>query len=298
MPSILCVDDTRDHLDVIAEKLQGCGYDVTTAAAPEEALRIFDMSPFNFDVVLTDLLFKNSPLTGRVLMEILLDRRDERGYGVTPEIICLTGEEEMFNNPHLANDIKLRGGQYVEKGSEQFIREVRAAIQRVQKFKEKGPTLLFVHSGAEDIGWSESAKRKRYCPVGESISGVYFIRSGQLMDDESIRSQRVPLSPIHARLLDFFARHTVRRPMRLQEVADLYSEDPFYARWFNTKYDQGISRATVKAYVKRIRTGFDAVGLKGSEILVTEGLGQADEKETTGDVAYRLHAWPIIQHVA
>ncbi len=294
MGTILCVDDIRDHLDGMANPLRDRGHQVTTASTPEEALRQFDASPFAFDVVLTDLLFRNSPINGITLMQVLLDRRDERGYGVNPEIICLTSE---MLDPEVANKVKIRGGQYVWKGSMQFVAEVEAALIRIQRFKDKGPTLLFVHTVAESAGWSESLEKKRYCPPGESVSAVYFLRSGQLMDDESVRDQRLPLSPIHMRLLDFLARHTVRKPMRLQEVADSYSQDRFYARWLSAKHDEVISRATVKAYVKRIRQAFDAVGLKGSEVLVTEDLGQKGEDEKTGHVAYRLHAWPVIQHL-
>ncbi|SRR6266567_3649084 len=297
MPTILCVDNVQKESEAIADVLRRCGHRVTTAGSPEEALRLFDAAPYSFEVVLTDLMFRNSPMNGVRLMHELFDRRNERGYGPTPEVICLTCVEEM-QEPNVVNEIIMRGGHFVPKGMARFyIIEVNAALGRIHKYKDKGPTLLFVHSAADAPNWNEPARKKRFCPAGEIISAVYFLRVGQLLGDENVREQRLPLSLRYRQLLDFFARYTLQRAMPLAEVAHSFSQDEFYACWLNPKQDQTISSTSVKNYVLKIRKAFDAIGLKGDEILVSEDLGHDEDDDKPGVSAYRLRAWPIIQHL-
>ncbi|HSB68457.1 MAG TPA: response regulator [Candidatus Methylomirabilis sp.] len=52
-PSVLVVDDNRDHAQALTRVFERAGYRVTTAADGQEALAIFTERPF--DLVLTDL---------------------------------------------------------------------------------------------------------------------------------------------------------------------------------------------------------------------------------------------------
>ena len=52
---ILCVDDNKDTVFIVEKMLTHLGYDITGCVDPREALEIFRESPYNFDLVITDL---------------------------------------------------------------------------------------------------------------------------------------------------------------------------------------------------------------------------------------------------
>jgi CheY-like chemotaxis protein len=78
---ILFVDDERQIVTAAAEMLQRLGYDVLGTTQAMEALNLFQINPFDFDLVITDMTMPK--MTGdKLAKEILAIRGD------VPVIIC------------------------------------------------------------------------------------------------------------------------------------------------------------------------------------------------------------------
>ena len=101
MKRVLVVDNDEKLLEMIAEYLGLCQYQVTTACSGLEALQLFRSE--NFDVLLTDIVMPD--ISGLGLIE--LARREQPGLVV----IAMTGYGEKVRN--LAQE--RRPDYYLEK---------------------------------------------------------------------------------------------------------------------------------------------------------------------------------------
>jgi len=287
-PRILLVDDEAKPRGDIAALLRASGYDVEEASTPESAAEMFLNRPFDFDVVLTDLDFRNSARDGSWLMREIIDIRSNRGYDLAPEIICLTGK---IIDPNVANEIRQSGGQYLLKGlAKSYLLEVNAAIARISKFRNAGPSILFVHGAAQSSSYPVLRPRGRACTVGESISHAMILHG---------RRPTIPLKPTPLRLLDFFAYRAARHPIRLEEAANAYALDEFYSYWAGKNREAGISSDNIKTNVDRIRValteGLRNAGLNvnGNDVLVSEVF---NDDEGYAFEAYKLRARCLLTH--
>jgi CheY-like chemotaxis protein len=292
-PRILYVEDRQRQRELVADRLRRQGYDVVDEGDAKVGLAIFQSEPFGFDVVLTDLDFRETSgeCDGVWLMNRILNLRDKRGYDPGPEIICMTS---VYIDPNLANRIRRRGGQFILKGSPQtYLLEIEAALERLETYRSTGPNLLFLHAAAENASWNDEHDRSP-CVVGESVNSVYVVTSGN--------RERVPLSKKPLLLFDYLARRASRFPLRVEEVANGFVCDEFYYFWMGRERDQTLSSDTVKVNVGRIRAGLSSVFQKiqlhhdPNHVLSTERIHDPDGEDDDA-LAYRLHANILIQHI-
>ncbi len=83
MHHVLVVDDDQSIIDIITHMLEAMGYVVSGYTNPAVALGVFSMSPYRFDLVITDLDMPE--LSGLELVEAILNIRP------ATKVIILTG---------------------------------------------------------------------------------------------------------------------------------------------------------------------------------------------------------------
>jgi CheY-like chemotaxis protein len=268
MASVLCVDDNLPFLNSMLERLAVANYAVDGVETPNAAIDAFGRNPFKYDVVITDMEFPSCD-DGEQLVAELIELRERRGYDAAPEIICITGARSKMS-PGLINRLKERGCHYVLKGTDQYFIETQAAMMRLGQLRGSGPTFLFVHKGSEQYEWDN--KGKWGCSVGESVNEVFLLHSG--------RREKVKMDPTPRRLFDLLAKHTSRRPLSVEEVANSMALDEFYCYW--QKNDETVSSESVKNNVRRIRVALDkAFKLIGLPFSSTKVLSTETYEDTT-----------------
>ena len=125
--SVLLVDDEAEIVKMGAQMLASLGYHPVVANDAEEALRIFELNPKRFDVVITDQVMPG--MTGIEMAQRMLDMRTE-----LPVIVC-TGFSEALTPEVLENS-----------GIHEFMlkpvgmRQLADAIRRVLSGKPAKPT--------------------------------------------------------------------------------------------------------------------------------------------------------------
>lgn len=280
---ILCVDDDPRFLTSMVDAFRSLGYRAQGAESPEAALQQFSSASFDFDVVVTDMTFGKQQ-RGQELMLELFRLRELRGFDPAPEVICLTGNELNFS-PSLINDLNERGGEYVRKGSTQYIDMTIAAIERLSRLRGTGPSFVITHSLSGDYSWQ---KHDFQCLAGEAVNSI-TVRRGSKPEDFVV-SKKLRY------LFNFLARRTCRRGFSLEEISAGLSNDPFYAHW-----NEEPSKGSIKRNINRLRdeltafygnrfpfSGFDTISSR-----VKGGGGFDQEKE--GSV-YRFHGRVTVEH--
>ena len=81
-PRVLLVDDEKDFLDIMAERLGARGMDVTTTTSAEEAIKMVEKD--DYDAVIMDLMMP--AMDGFKAMKLLLKIRSDL------QVILLTGD--------------------------------------------------------------------------------------------------------------------------------------------------------------------------------------------------------------
>lgn len=295
MKYILCVDDEKDVLKDITAVLRQRGYEVESASTSAGAVDLISAHPFRFDAVLTDLDFgRSDPHNGLWLVQQILGVRESRGYDPAPEVIGLTGK---MIDADVLNRLEALGGHYVLKGrAESYLVEIDAAMARLDRFRQQGPTLEFVHTcSTEPLRRDEDITSRFGCAVGESINSVNLLHSGIRL--------RIPIAPAPLLLFDYLARRAVRRPLRLEEIANGMNSEEFYYFWLGREKDHTVSSDSVKMNIRRIRKALDA-GFKAASLPITHNSVLTSER-TAGDLgdddsensAYRLKACVLVDHV-
>jgi len=98
MESILVADDNDGIIQALQRFLPMCGYKVEVASNGRDAVRLFDSSPIEFDLVVTDIRMPH--MDGNdVARHIRSSRKSE-----TP-IIAMTGCVDDIDDPNLFNTI-------------------------------------------------------------------------------------------------------------------------------------------------------------------------------------------------
>jgi len=81
-PCVLLVDDEKDFLDIMAERLGARGIDVTTTTSAEDAVKMVEKG--SYDAVIMDLMMP--AMDGFKAMKLLMETQPD------VQIILLTGE--------------------------------------------------------------------------------------------------------------------------------------------------------------------------------------------------------------
>ena len=118
-PRVLLVDDEKDFLDIMAERLGARGMDVTTTTSAEEAIKMVEKD--DYDAVIMDLMMP--AMDGFKAMKLLLKIRSDL------QVILLTGDVPQEKCDEA---IKLGALDVIEKPADlnyltQRIKEARAA---------------------------------------------------------------------------------------------------------------------------------------------------------------------------
>lgn len=294
MSQILCVDDDNDYLEQMTKELRQRGYIVEKARTPAAAISLFSANPFAYDVILTDLDFgRTEQHNGVWLVQQILRLREQRGYDPAPEVISVTGK--MIDSDVL-NRLQALGARYVLKGrAESYLVEVDAARARLERFRTQGPTVVLVHTCSMDGSQDRDGDTFRFgCSVGEAVNGVYLLH-GELR-------VRIPIAPAPLLLLDYLGRRALRRPLRLEEIANGMNNEEFYYFWLGRERDHTVSSDSVKTNINRIRRALvqalKSANLKieANNILVTERIGEESFDDDVDCTVYRLKANIIIEH--
>lgn len=292
MTRVLCVDDESVPRQEMAEDLRREGYEVTAASSPEEALKLILAAPFDYDVVLTDLDFKlTSEQNGIWLAKKLLDHREARGYGPAPEVIGVTGK--MIASDVLNRFLAL-GGRYVLKGrAESYLVEVAAAVERLSQFRKQGPTIVFVHTSSMKVDSLPRDMAIFACAVGESVNSAHLLHG---------RPIPIPIDPAPLLVFDYLARRTIRRSLRLEEVANGMAHEEFYSYWMGRTFEHTVSSESVKMNVNRIRKALALafqsahLAIDPETVLITESLGSESEDDESQQTRYRIKACVKVEH--
>jgi PAS domain S-box-containing protein len=96
---ILLVDDEEFIVDMAKEMLESLGYTITTTGSSPEALKWFDQSPHDFDLVITDQTMPN--MTGTEMAERMLNIRPDISI-----ILCTGYSEEIVPERTESRNIK------------------------------------------------------------------------------------------------------------------------------------------------------------------------------------------------
>lgn len=260
----------------MVERLQLDGHEVDRANSFQSAVDAFTRNQYGYDAVITDIDLRG-PEDGEDLASMLIALREKRGYDVAPEIICITGARSKMNSA-LMNRLRDRGCRYALKGSDQYLIETEAAMTHLKNIRGDGPTFLFVHRGSDNYAWGDTLSWG--CNVGETVDQVLLLHPGG--------RKEIELGPAPRRLFDFLAKHTSRRPLTVEEVANGYALDEFYSYW--QSHDKTVSSDSVKNNVLRIRAALDiafgAIGwfLRGENVLATEKYEDKSEPSLLADL--------------
>jgi two-component system, OmpR family, response regulator len=119
---VLIVDDEKDFLEILAERLGGRGMDVSTAACAEDALHMVEEE--SYDVVILD--FMMPALDGFKALKLLKQKQPE------VQIILLTGN--VPEQKHIEAK-KLGALDVIEKPP-----DLQALIQKIRKAKKSQPS--------------------------------------------------------------------------------------------------------------------------------------------------------------
>jgi len=294
MNRILCVDDERDDLEQMAKELCLRGYVVEKARTPKEALSLFSANPFAYDIILTDLDFgRTDQHNGVWLAQQILQLREQRGYDAAPEVISITGK---MIDPDVLNKLQALGARYVLKGRiESFLVEVDGALARLERFRKQGPTVVLVHTCSMNPNEDTESTTFRFgCPIGEAVNSAHLLHSGLRV--------RIPIAPAPLLLLDYLGRRAVRRPLRLEEIANGMNNEEFYYFWLGRERDHTVSSDSVKTNINRIRKAFAeafksaSLKIDPDTLLATERIGEESTEDEFDSTVYRLKANIVIEH--
>jgi CheY-like chemotaxis protein len=270
MTKILWVDDEDKVRRVTQRVLESVGYEVDAVKTSEEAITLFEREPFGYEVILTDLTLKGSALDGEQLMEVIFERRDERGYDPAPHIICVTGQPDRQNSATVQR-VEEKGGRYVTKGHPNvYLPLIEREVNRIEQLRHQGPTFMVIHALSGKVGTSV-IKSGTICPTGEAVTKILLSVSTEEVD--------LKLSPTEKLVFDYLARMTQRYPLSLSEVTQGLSENRFYSLWFA---DGGPSKENVKKVINTVRNKLmkaltlAKIGLKADDILVSEDISSED----------------------
>jgi PAS domain S-box-containing protein len=108
---VLLVDDEHEIIDIGQRMLEDLDYEVVTRNSSTEALKLFRMQPYRFDLVITDMTMPH--LTGDKLAAELISIREDipiilcTGFGsqITEEIVKSIGIKELLMKPILRADL-------------------------------------------------------------------------------------------------------------------------------------------------------------------------------------------------
>ncbi len=187
-PKILVVDDEPDAVEVIEFNLKQAGFDVTTAADGEEALRkARTQAP---DLIVLDVMLPE--LDGFEVCKIL--RRDPATAGIP--IIMLTAKAAEVDR---VVGLELGADDYVTKPF-----SPRELVLRVRKLLERGQ--------------HQSAKREKFV-YGELVLDIPY-------HQVTVRGKRVELTATEFRLLTVLVERTGRVQSREQLLRDVWDYNP------------------------------------------------------------------------
>lgn len=269
---ILCVEDNDEERNWMMKNLavegrqRGDTYILEGAETPEEALKKIDRNSFLYHVVLTDMDFRPlSENTGQWLMERIIEIREQRGYDIAPEVICITGHPQMVK-PEINNKVKLNGGVFILKGEAMaYVVEVVAALQRIRDFRSKGIIIIFQHKIA--TGYSFGQMKGSVCSKNELLHKALIDNKGRRHD--------IPLSRVPLTYLNILAKYGYKsNGLTRDEIFQKASADNFFAAQFH-----GHEPKTKNGFLNAIRRASNGLGrvlhdlrwnIGPTEILVTD----------------------------
>jgi hypothetical protein len=141
---------------------------------------------------------------------------------------------------------------------------------------------------------TESTAFRFGCSVGEAVNSAHLLHSGVRI--------RIPIAPAPLLLLDYLGRRAVRRPLRLEEIANGMNAEEFYYFWLGRQKDHTVSSDSVKMNINRIRKSFAeafksaSLKIDPDTILATERIGDESAEDDFDSTVYRLRVNIVIEH--
>lgn len=123
---VLLVDDEKDFLEVMAERMANRGIDVSTAASAQEALQLAEKE--SFDAIIVDLMMPE--MDGLEALKLLKEKKPES------QVILLTGHATLEKG---IEAMKLGAVDFLEKPADmtQLTKKIKKAHARKMIVVEK-----------------------------------------------------------------------------------------------------------------------------------------------------------------
>lgn len=128
--TILAIDDDRAVLELLRGFLEQLGHSIRTAATGEEGLALYNASPFEFDLVIVDLVMPG--ISGREVLETLRRRNDR-----LPVIVTSGAVAEVEDVPGGSERVKFLPKPYRRADLSHLISGITA--QRIDTAHRKPP---------------------------------------------------------------------------------------------------------------------------------------------------------------
>lgn len=268
------IEDKKEHQGAIASAFRRLAFNIDFTVDGSSGLEQLKKFEWDYKVVLIDL-----DLPGRDGIEVAKDVkywREERGFNVAPEIICITANRKYMTADIMMEIERKLGMKYLLKfGFEHATLALEAAAKWVDFQRINGPYILFRkrNPGATTPGGTPERKRlsvEHGRSRGEGPDMQYIE-----LTDISINQKHITLPRIESKLFYYIAWYSGRH-------AALSYDDLMYE--FCVFEDRDFSREHIKQCLSRIRNALQKAGCKPEDVLA----------ETRGG-KIRLHAWVDVE---
>jgi CheY-like chemotaxis protein len=243
-PKVLIVDDGALFLRNCQKILSDCGCEVSAVYTPDAGIEQFISSPFLFDVIFVDLYFPGyrGAEGGWQLTDTIISVAEERGYNVTPRLICVTGSR--FNE--LTEAVKRHARPIVKgDGTEAVVFEVFNAIKFLDELK-RGIKLIIRHV-------SKVHDREYLRPEARRYQFDLYPKSAALVIPEGeIEMPEVRDTPLV--VLDLLAWASPQGPQRWNELLKKANASPYFKNILPTALFEDENRKYMKVLLSRLRS--------------------------------------------
>jgi CheY-like chemotaxis protein len=249
MATIMIVEDNTEYAQRLKRELERRyrRYIVEVRQSPREALAAFDVSPWEFDLLVIDMRFDNAPEQGTWLVRKLSERRAAtRSYSARPRLVCLSADPDQRTEQNL-NIVEPEGARFLEKTDAMgFLMHLDKELSDLQQH-DRGPQIEIQHTV---VTTSTDTLSDYRCRAGERIIGA------EIIDEHSNARFRIDVRPRQLLYFDLLA--SKQHGLFVDEIISHLSADKFYRQQLGMKLsDAKHPEKTVMMNIRRLHEGLE-----------------------------------------